>query len=151
MVRASRASQSPLATSDGRPQGEQGQAAPHRAGLDDAELDQRGAAALQAAEIEAATIVRKAEEAAERAAEVRRDLDEEVRAVTAEIRQLRGDLERREERIAEREQRLDEEAGRLDQQASSVDEVRGQLDKRRGRRSMSWTRSGKPSWSGSPG
>src|SRR5258708_1575879 len=66
-----------------------------------AEMARRGAATLDAAEAEAAAIVRRAEEAAERAAEARHDLDEEVRAVTAEVRQLRADLERRAARIAE--------------------------------------------------
>jgi ribonucrease Y len=104
---------------------------PAQAGISDAEMQQQGAATLEAAEVEAAAIVRKAEEAAERAAEVRRDLDEEVRAVTTEIRQLRSDLERREARIAEREQRLDDEVRRVDQLSSSIDEVRRQLDDRR--------------------
>jgi ribonucrease Y len=104
---------------------------PAQAGTSDAEMQQlQGAATLEAAETEAAAIVRKAEEAAESAAEVRRDLDEEVRAVTTEIRQLRGDLERREARIAEREQRLDEDIRRVDQLSSSIDEVRRQLDER---------------------
>jgi ribonucrease Y len=104
---------------------------PDQAGISDAEMQrQQGAATLEAAEAEAAAIVRKAEEAAERAAEVRRDLDEEVRAVTTEIRQLRSDLERREARIAEREQRLDDEVRRVDQLSSSIDEVRSQLDDR---------------------
>src|SRR5258705_6343848 len=93
-------------------------------------MARRGAATLDAAEAEAAAIVRRAEEAAERAAEARRDLDEEVRAVTAEVRQLRADLERREVRIAEREQRLDDEARRVDQLASNVDAVRRKLDER---------------------
>ncbi len=95
-----------------------------------AEMARRGAAALDAAEAEAAAIVRRAEEAAERAAEARRDLDEEVRAVTAEVRQLRADLERREARIAEREQRLDDEARRVAQLAGDMDAVRRQLDER---------------------
>jgi ribonuclease Y len=86
---------------------------------------------IEAAEAEAATIVRTAEETAERAADARRDLDEEVRAVTAEVRQLRGDLERREARIAEREQRLDDEARRMDKLAAETDLVRRQLDDRR--------------------
>jgi len=107
------------------------EAGPAEAGTSDAEMQrQQGAAALEAAEAEAAAIVRKAEEAAERAAEVRRDLDEEVRAVTTEIRQLRSDLERREARIAEREQRLDDEVRRVDQLSSSINEVRRQLDER---------------------
>jgi ribonuclease Y len=95
-----------------------------------AEIARRGAATLDAAEAEAAAIVRRAEEAAERAAEARRDLDEEVRAVTAEVRQLRADLERREARIAEREQRLDDEARRVAQLADDMDALRMQLDER---------------------
>jgi ribonuclease Y len=102
-----------------------------RAETGDAGIDRRAASRLEAAEAEAASIVRKAEEAAERAAEVRRDLDDEVRAVTTEIKQLRGDLERREARIAEREQRLDDEVRRIDQLSSSFDEVRRQLDERK--------------------
>src|SRR5215467_1163866 len=86
---------------------------------------------IEAAEAEAAAIVRKAEEAAERAAEARKDLDEEVRAVTAEVRQLRGDLERREARIAEREQRLDDETRRIDRLAGEIDQLRAQLETRR--------------------
>jgi ribonucrease Y len=86
---------------------------------------------IEAAEAEAAAIVRKAEEAAERAAEARKDLDEEVRAVTAEVRQLRGDLERREARIAEREQRLDDETRRMDKLAGEIDQLRAQLEMRR--------------------
>jgi ribonuclease Y len=146
MVRVSRASQS------GRPSGSDehaatardrvgsdraergpdasGQAGPAHSAAGEGGPERRDAATLEAAEAEAAAIVRKAEEAAERAAEVRRDLDEEVRAVTTEIRQLRADLERREARISEREQRLDEEARRVDELISSIDEVRGQLDER---------------------
>ncbi len=86
---------------------------------------------VEAAEAEAAAIVRKAEEAAERAAEARRDLDEEVRTVTGEVRQLRGDLERREARIAEREQRLDGEARRMDKLAGEIDQLRLRLEERR--------------------
>jgi ribonuclease Y len=97
---------------------------------DHVELHRQGEATLEAAEAEAAEIARKAEEGPELAAEVRRELDEEVRAVTTEIRQLRGDLERREARIAEREQRLDDETRRVDQLVTSVDDMRKQLDAR---------------------
>jgi ribonuclease Y len=126
MVRASRASSamSGVKSTDDEPDTE-------RAETGDAGIDRRAASRLEAAEAEAASIVRKAEEAAERAAEVRRDLDDEVRAVTTEIKQLRGDLERREARIAEREQRLDDEVRRIDQLSSSFDEVRRQLDERK--------------------
>ncbi len=95
-----------------------------------AEMARRGAETLEAAEVEAAAIVKRAEEAAERAAEARRDLEEEVRAITAEVRQLRADLERREVRIAEREQRLDDEVRRVDQLAGDIDAMRRQLDER---------------------
>src|SRR5215813_4236470 len=93
------------------------------AGSAEAEMVRRGAETLEAAEAEAAEIVRRAEEAAERAAEARRDLD-------AEVRQLRADLERREARIGEREQRLDDEVRRVDQLAGDIDAVRTQLDER---------------------
>ena len=100
-------------------------------GLAQPGLAQVDVSRIEAAEAEAAAIVRTAEETAERAADARRDLDEEVRAVTAEVRQLRGDLERREARIAEREQRLDDEARRMDKLAGEIDLVRRQLDERR--------------------
>jgi ribonuclease Y len=137
MVRASRAAHPlkgadlaavPVARSGDRARGTQFQAAGDSAGLDEAEL--LGSGAVEAAEAEAAAIVKKAEEATDRAAEVRRDLDEEVRAVTTEIRQLRGDLERREARIVEREQRLDEEIRRVDELTTSIEDVRRQLDER---------------------
>ena len=138
-VRSSRASHAPAGAGPDservgeradRADGTQALAARDRGGPDEAERERRTTSALEAAETEAAAIVKKAEEAAERAAEVRRDLDEEVRAVTAEIRQLRGDLERREARITEREQRLDGEARRVDQLATSMEDVRRQLDER---------------------
>jgi ribonuclease Y len=98
---------------------------------DNGQAGEAARAELGAAEAEAAAIVRMAQDAAERAAEARRDLDEEVRVVTAEVRQLRADLERREARIAEREQRLDDEARRVDKLASEIEQVRRQLDDRR--------------------
>ena len=93
--------------------------------------ERTAAGRIEAAEAEAAAIVRKAEEAAVSAAEARKDLDEEVRAVTAEVRQLRSDLERREARIAEREQRLDDETRRMDKLAGEIDQLRAQLETRR--------------------
>ncbi|HEX9034732.1 MAG TPA: ribonuclease Y [Streptosporangiaceae bacterium] len=88
------------------------------------------AAQIEAAELEAAAVVRKAELAAELAEQARRDLDEEVRAASAELRQLRGDLERREERIADREERLDAETRRLDQVAVDLNRASRELDAR---------------------
>ena len=89
---------------------------------------------IKAAEIEAATIVSRAEQAAERAAEqaaqVRQKLDDELSVAGAEARQSRSDLERREVRIAEREQRLDSEMRRLDQLSQELDQGRKDLDSR---------------------
>jgi ribonucrease Y len=88
-------------------------------------------AAISAAQVEAAAIVEKAELIAEQAADARRELDEEVRAVTAELRQLRGDLERREARIAEREQRIDGEMRRLDRVTAEMEQERREFEARR--------------------
>jgi len=100
-------------------------------GIMDQAASRSEVAIVDAAKAEAAAIVEKAEEAAERAAKARKELDDEVRAVTAEVKQLRGDLERREARIAEREQRLDEEARRMDKLTGEIDQRRRQLEERR--------------------
>jgi len=89
------------------------------------------AAIMRTAEVEAAAIVEAADLAAERAAAARRELDDEVRAVTAELRQLRADLERREARITDREQRLDDEARRLDDLSARLGQSAADLDARR--------------------
>ncbi len=110
------------------------QAPAQAAGEDAAEVEAArvaAAAIVRTAEAEATAIVRTADLAAERAAAARRELDEEVRAVTAELRRLRGDLERREVRIAEREQRLDTETRRLDELAADLGRARQDLDARR--------------------
>jgi ribonuclease Y len=83
------------------------------------------------AEGDAASIMRKAEVAAEQAAQGRREVEEEIRAVKDEVRQLRGDLERREVRLAEREQRTDEEARRVDQRSADLEQLKQDLDTRR--------------------
>jgi ribonuclease Y len=94
-------------------------------------IERLRAAEVEAAEVEAAAILRKAELAAEHAANVRREMDDEVRAVADEVRQLRGDLERREARVSDRERRLDSEASRLDRLAAEVDQARRELDLKR--------------------
>ena len=89
------------------------------------------AAQLRArAEAEAAGIVRRASEAAEQAAQGRREVEEEIRAVKDEVRELRGDLERREGRLAEREQRLDDELRRLEDRSRTLDRLQHDLDRR---------------------
>jgi ribonuclease Y len=71
-----------------------------------------------------------AEQPAERAAEGRREVEDEIRAVKDEMRQLRGDLERREQRLAEREQRLDDASRRLQERGHELDRRKDDLDKR---------------------
>ena len=85
----------------------------------------------QRAESDAAAIMRKAEAAAEQAAQGRREVEDEIRTAKDEVRQLRGDLERREVRLAEREQRTDEEARRVDQRSADLDLLKQDLDTRR--------------------
>ncbi len=91
-------------------------------------------ARMNAAQAEADAIVAKAEQvaghAADRAAQARQKLDEEVRTATAEARRLRSDLERRETRIGEREHRLDGEVRRLDQLGQELEQGRKDLEAR---------------------
>jgi ribonucrease Y len=82
------------------------------------------------AETDAATMMREAGLAADKAAQASRDADEELRAVRDEARELRADLERREARLAEREARLDTEFGKLDERAAGLDMLRQDLDRR---------------------
>jgi ribonuclease Y len=82
------------------------------------------------AQAEAEDILRRAAEAAEQAAQGRREVEEEIRAVKEEMRQLRSDLERRELRIGEREQRLDEESRRLEERGQALERRRQELDER---------------------
>jgi ribonuclease Y len=82
------------------------------------------------AETDAATMMREAGLAADKAAQASRDADEELRAVRDEARELRADLERREARLAEREARLDTEFGKLTERSSGLDKIRQDLDGR---------------------
>jgi ribonucrease Y len=82
------------------------------------------------AETDAATMMREAGLAADKAAQASRDADEELRAVRDEARELRADLERREARLAEREARLDTEFGKLTERSAGLDKIRQDLDGR---------------------
>jgi ribonuclease Y len=82
------------------------------------------------AQTEAEGIVKRATDAAEQAAQGRREVEEEIRAVKDEIRELRGDLERRETRIGEREQRLDSEIRRVEERRQALDRHKQDLDDR---------------------
>jgi len=77
---------------------------------------------------EAEGILKRATEAAEQAAQGRREVEDEIRAVKDEMRELRGDLERREQRIGEREQRLDAEIRRLEERRQALERRRQELD-----------------------
>jgi ribonucrease Y len=94
----------------------------------------RASEQAQAAELQAAQRAEQAEhraareaEQAARAAQGRREVEEEIRAVKDEIRELRGDLERREARLGEREQRLDDELRRIEDKVVALDERKQQL------------------------
>jgi ribonucrease Y len=96
----------------------------------------RASEQAQAAELQAAQRAEQAEhraareaEQAARAAQGRREVEEEIRAVKDEIRELRGDLERREARLGEREQRLDDELRRIEDKVVALDERKQELDR----------------------
>jgi ribonucrease Y len=99
------------------------------------QLEEAGRAAEQvrvAAESDAAGIVRRAEEAAERIAKACAEAESDLRAVKDETAQLRTDLERRENRLAERERRLDSELQALEQRSADLGQARRDLEDQRG-------------------
>ncbi|WP_043640711.1 ribonuclease Y [Nonomuraea candida] len=83
------------------------------------------------AESDAEEILRRSEAAAESAAQMRREVEEESRILKSELKELRSDLERREARLAEREQRLDEEARRQAERDRKLAETEVELADRR--------------------
>jgi ribonucrease Y len=83
------------------------------------------------AEIDAEEILRRSEAAAESAAQMRQEVEQESRILKSELKELRTDLERREARLAEREQRLDEEARRQAERDRKLAETEIQLADRR--------------------
>ncbi|GAA3474929.1 ribonuclease Y [Nonomuraea roseola] len=83
------------------------------------------------AQSDAGEIVRRSEMAAESAAQMRKEVEEESRILKNELKELRSDLERRESRLAEREQRLDEEARRQVERARKLAETETELADRR--------------------
>jgi len=82
------------------------------------------------AQAEAEGILRRTAEAAEQAAQGRREVEDEIHSVKEEIRELRGDLERRELRISEREQRLDAEMRRMEERRQALERRKQELDDR---------------------
>jgi ribonuclease Y len=114
-----------------RPPGDADQAA-EEAGQ---RLEEAGRVAEQvraAAESDAAGIVRRAEEAAERIAKACTEAEADLRATKDEAGQLRTDLERREVRLAERERRLDGELQALEQRSAALEQTGQDLDRQRG-------------------
>jgi ribonuclease Y len=119
-----------LAPGAQRPPGKATRAAEDRQGV-----GQAGRTAEQvraAAESDAARIVGRAEEAAERIANACAEAEADLRAAKDEASQLRADLQRREDRLAERERRLDSEQRTLEQRSASLDQAGRELEDQRG-------------------
>ncbi|GAA2357705.1 ribonuclease Y [Nonomuraea africana] len=83
------------------------------------------------AQSDAGEILRRSELAAETAAQMRKEVEEESRILKNELKELRADLERRESRLAEREQRLDEESRRQVERGRKLAETETELADRR--------------------
>ncbi|MEU0569734.1 ribonuclease Y [Nonomuraea sp. NPDC005983] len=92
---------------------------------------QEAGAIRDKADSDAEEILRRSEAAAEAAARMRREVEEESRIFKSELKELRTDLERREARLAEREQRLDEDARRQAERDRKLAETEVQLADRR--------------------
>jgi ribonucrease Y len=95
------------------------------------EADRTAAQVRAGAESDAAAIIRRAEETAEKSAQARQDAEEVIRLAKDEAQQVRADLERREIRLAEREVRLDGEARKLEQRAAALDQFQADLERQR--------------------
>ncbi|MEU7899414.1 ribonuclease Y [Nonomuraea sp. NPDC049152] len=99
-----------------------------------AELEEARREAVQIrdkAQSDAVEILRRSEVAAETAAQMRQEVEEESRILKTELKELRADLERRENRLGEREQRLDEEARRQAERGRKLAETETELADRR--------------------
>ncbi|MFD1939064.1 MULTISPECIES: ribonuclease Y [Nonomuraea] len=83
------------------------------------------------AQSDAVEILRRSEVAAESAAQMRQEVEEESRILKSELKELRADLERRENRLGEREQRLDEETRRQVERGRKLAETETELADRR--------------------
>ena len=98
-------------------------------------LEEAGRTAEQvraAAESDAAGIIRRAEEAAEKIAKACAEAEADLRAAKDEASQLRTDLQRREDRLAERERRLDAEQRALGERSAALDQAGRELETQRG-------------------
>jgi ribonucrease Y len=83
------------------------------------------------AESDAAAIVRRAEESAQKVTQAQQAAEAQIKSTREEASQLRTDLERREARLAEREGRLDGELRKLEQRAAALETSQAELDTKR--------------------
>ena len=120
----------PAASAAGAAGAASAEEAAHAAGQIRARAETEAGQIRAQAETEAGQIRAQAKEAAEQAAQGRREVEGEIRAVKDEIRELRSDLERRENRLADREQRLDKELHRLEDRSAELDERQHELERR---------------------
>jgi ribonuclease Y len=98
------------------------------------QLEDAGRTASQvraSAESDAAAIVRRAEESAQKVGQAQHAAEAQISATKEEASKLRADLERREARLAEREGRLDEELRKLEQRAAGLETTQAGLDSQR--------------------
>ena len=120
----------PAASAAGAAGAASAEEAAHAAGQIRARAETEAGQIRAQAETEAGQIRAQAKEAAEQAAQGRREVEGEIRAVKDEIRELRSDLERRENRLADREQRLDKELHRLEDRSAELDERQHEMERR---------------------
>ena len=120
----------PAASAAGAAGAASAEEAAHAAGQIRARAETEAGQIRAQAETEAGQVRAQAKEAAEQAAQGRREVEGEIRAVKDEIRELRSDLERRENRLADREQRLDKELHRLEDRSAELDERQHELERR---------------------
>jgi ribonucrease Y len=95
------------------------------------EADRAAERVRASAETDAASIIRRAEESAEKSAQAQRDAEKAIRLAKQDANQVCADLERREIRLAEREVRLDGETRKLEQRGAALDQYQADLDRQR--------------------
>ncbi|MCK2219837.1 ribonuclease Y [Actinomadura sp. ATCC 31491] len=127
VIRRTSGSSGALPKGAGRPSPEQVQAVHEE--LEQAREEAREI--RQKAEVDAEEILRRSEAAADSAAQMRKEVEQESRILKSELKELRSDLERREARLAERERRLDEEARRQTERDRKLAETEIELADRR--------------------
>ncbi len=100
------------------------------------EADRAANQVRASAESDAAAIVRRAEESAQKAGQAQQAVEAQIQATKEEAGQLRADVERREARLAEREGRLDGELRKLEQRAAGLEAAQAELGTQRAELAM---------------